>query len=322
MAVSKKISATRLKKGTASVAFSVFRYALLISIGYLVVFPIISAFTTSIKAERAFFDLSIYWLPKYISFDSYKYAFQVMDYPTSFLRTLSLNIVSAGIEIIMCAIVAYGFARFQFKFKNVFEFLLMMTIVIPTQIYIVSMVLNFKYVDVLGILGLFNKITGIDLRINILNTNLTFYLPSLFAMGLRSGLLIYSYIQFFSELPKELEEAASIDGAGPFKTFWVIALPSSGVVLTTVSVFSIIWHWNDYYLSSMYMTGNYPLAVKLASIDDALKLSSLFKGASANSMMNASKMAGCLLFIIPILIFYLCIQRKFVKSIDRVGITG
>lgn len=304
------------------IVYRILQYALLLSIGYVVIFPMISALVTSIKAEKAFFDLSLYWIPRYFSFDSYKVAYEVLGFPDVLWRTISLNIVSALIEIVMCSIVAYGFARYEFKIKKILYFFLIMTIVIPTQIYIVSMILNFKSLDVLGMLGLFHKLTGIDLRPNILNTNLTFYLPSLFAMGLRSGIMIYIYIQFFASLPKELEEAASIDGAGPFKTFFSIALPSSSVVIVTVSVFSIVWHWNDYYLSQMYMTGNYPLAVKLSQIEDMLKLNNRFMGAAATSMLDASKMAGCILFILPILLFYLCIQNQFVKSIDRVGITG
>ena len=322
MAVSKKISATRLKKGTASVAFSVFRYALLISIGYLVVFPIISAFTTSIKAERAFFDLSIYWLPKYISFDSYKYAFQVMDYPTSFLRTLSLNIVSAGIEIIMCAIVAYGFARFQFKFKNVFEFLLMMTIVIPTQIYIVSMVLNFKYVDVLGILGLFNKITGIDLRINILNTNLTFYLPSLFAMGLRSGLLIYIYIQFFSELPKELEEAAKVDGANVARTFVSIMLPNVVPTVLVCFILTFVWQWNDTFYTTYFNATLGTLSMKIKSMSNIV--SEYLGGWGLRGTANAQLLisVGVFLCVIPLILLFIFCQRFFVQGVERSGLVG
>jgi len=312
----------KIKKHSVGLAVSIFRYALLISIGYIVIYPIISIISTAVKAEEAFFDVSLYWLPKYISTDSFKAAIDAMDYGRSFFRTISLQIVSAIIEIIMCSIVAYGFARFEFKFKKIFTFLLMMTIVVPVPIYIVSMLVNFKSFDVLGILGLFDVITGIDLRPNLLDTNLTFYLPSLFAMGLRSGILIYIYIQFMSGLPKELEEAAWIDGAGPFETFLKIAVPSSGVVFLTVSVFSIIWHWNDSYLSLMYFTRDYPLAVNLKSLGDVLKINNPFNGASATSMIHSTKMAGCLLFITPLLIGYLCVQNKFVKSIDRVGITG
>lgn len=320
--IDNKVLAVKVKKQTSALLYSIFRYALLISIGYIVIFPIVSAFTTAIKDEKAFFDATLELLPRYISFKSFEAAFNALDYAQGLVRTLTLCIVSAVIEIVMCAVVAYGFARFNFKFKKIFEFLLMATIVIPVQVYIVSMVVNFKYMDIAGILGFVNDLTGIDLRPNILNTSLTFYLPSLFAMGLRSGILIYIYIQFFSSLPKELEEAAYIDGAGPFKTFWRIAVPSSSVVIITVSVFAIIWHWNEYYLPVIYMSENYPLAVRLAEIGSTLSVNNPFVGAASTVMKNATQMAACILFIVPVLIGYLCIQNKFVKSIDRVGITG
>ena len=94
------------------------------------------------------------------------------------------------------------------------------------------------------------------------------------------------------------------------------------MVILTVSVFSVIWHLNDSYLSMMYMTGNYPLAVSLANLGDVLKLNNPFVGAAQSSMIYSTKMAGCILFVVPLLIVYLCVQSKFVKSIDRVGITG
>jgi len=312
----------KVKKRVLGILVMLFRYAMLISIGYIVIFPMISALSTAIKADEAFFDVSLYWLPKYVSVSSFKAAYNAMNYGSSFLRSITLQVVSAGIEVVMCAIVAYGFARFDFKFKKVFTVFLMITIIVPVNVYIVSTIVNFRNLDILGFFGLIAKLTGFDIRPNILNTNLTFYLPSFFAMGLRSGILIYIYIQFMSGLPKELEEAASIDGAGPFKTFWKIVVPSSSVVILTVSVFSVIWHWNDSYLSMMYMTGNYPLAVSLANLGDVLKLNNPFVGAAQSSMIFSTKMAGCLLFVTPLLIAYLCVQNKFVKSIDRVGITG
>ena len=316
------INQVKFKKKTSGILVAVFRWLFLISVGYIVLFPILSALSTAIKQDMAFYDVSLYWIPRYITFENFKIAFDTMNYGSAVTRTLTLEIVSAGIEIVTCAIVAYGFARFNFRFKKLFEFLLMATIVIPTQIYIVSMVIGFKSFDFVGILGLFNELTGIDLRPNLLNTNLTFYLPSIFAMGLRSGILIYIYIQFFSGLPKELEEAASIDGAGPIQTFWRIAIPSSGVVILTVAVFAVIWHWNDYNLAVMYFSRDYPLAVQLASLPDLLTVNNPFVGGAATVMKNSVTMAGCLLFVVPLLVAYLCVQNRFVQSIDRVGITG
>ena len=197
----------------------------LLAIGYIILFPVFSAFSSAIKTEAALFDINLFWIPKDITAENFKNAFILLEFPKTFTRTLTLNIVSALIEVATCAITAYGFARFNFKLKKPLQVLLIVSILIPMQFYVVSVFVNYKHLDVFGILGLFNNLTGIDLRPNILNTNLTFYLPSLFAVGLRSGILIYIYQQFFIGLPKELEEAAWIDGAGPIKTFLKIALP-------------------------------------------------------------------------------------------------
>lgn len=312
----------RVKRDGLKIGGSLLRYLFLISVGYIVLFPIFTAISTAIKQDDAFYDVALYWLPKYVTLENFKIAFDSMKYATGFLRTLSLDVVSAIIEVAVCAVVAYGFARFEFKGKKIFEFLLMATIVIPIPVYIVSMVTNFKSFDIVGIFGLLDKLTGIDLRPNLLNTNLTMYLPSLFGMGLRSGILIYIYIQFFSGLPRELEEAAYIDGAGPFRTFLSIAVPSSGVAILTVAVFAVIWHWNDYTLGLMYFTEDYPLAVQLANLPNTLQDNNPFVGGAATIMKDSVVMAGCLMYIAPLLIGYLCIQNKFVKSIDRVGITG
>ena len=121
-------------------------------------------------------------------------------------------------------------------------------------------------------------------------------------------------------MPYELEEAAWVDGANPIRTFISIALPSSGVVITTVLVFSVVWHWNDAFLSSMYMNKNYPLAVSLSRITTTLNSMGYYD--DQNVEAQAILMASCILFVLPPLIFYMIMQRRFIESIDRVGITG
>ena len=244
-----------------------------------------------------------------------------MHYKEGLISSLKYEMVSAVLEICSCAIAAYGFARFKFPFKRLFMGMLFLTILIPDTMIIIPRVVNNSQLDFLGILALVNKMTGIDLRPNVLDTGWTFWLPSLLAAGLRSGILIFIYIQFFKSLPAELEEAAWMDGAGPIRTFIRIALPSSGVVILTVTVFSLIWHWNDYFLSSMYLTGDYPLAVWLTMMPKQLPTMGHSLVPSQPETM-AILMAGCLVFILPMLIIYIFVQRWFIESIDRVGITG
>ena len=214
----KSYSSKKAAARSKSFLYSLFRLALLIAIGYLVIYPVIYMISSSVKTPAGYLDRSVIYIPKEITFKYYKIAAQTIDYWNAFKSTLLYECVSAAIDILMCSFIAYGMARFKARGKGVFNALLILLILIPSQMIVVPMMMNYSKLDILGIFGLLNKLTGIDLRVNILGTPLTFYLPSLFGVGLRSGVLIYIYIQFFKGLPGELEEAAWIDGAGLFNS--------------------------------------------------------------------------------------------------------
>lgn len=314
----KGISGYHIKRKFTSSLISVFRFVLLTSMAYVVIYPLLYMIVTSLRTADSFNDPDIVWILKEFTTDNFKDAFESIDFMNCLKNTVLIQIVSAFIEICSCSIVAYGLSRFDFKFKKIEMIVLVLTIIIPSQMIIIPSMVNFSKMDFLGILSTISKITGTNIKINILDTPFVFYLPSIFGVGLRSGIMIFIYMQFFKGLPKELEEAASIDGAGPVKTFIKIAVPSSGVVFLTVTIFSIVWHWNDYYLSVMYMNRNKPLAVAIANFPELFNT----LGISSTGRGNAILMAASLLFVTPILILYLILQKKFVKSIDRVGITG
>lgn len=312
----------RLGKSFSPAVTAVFRMVLLISIGYVIIYPLIYMVSTSLVSRNGFFNSARVWIPEKISpAFNYKTAWELLNYTTSLMATLKYEIVSALIEVAACAVTAYGFARFKFKGKTILLGVLFLTILVPDMLVIIPRMANYSKFDILGIFGFLNKLTGVDLRPDLLDSAAAFYLPSLFSIGLRSGIIIFIYMQFFSSFPKELEEAAWIDGAGPIKTFLKIAIPSSGVVITTVIVFSLIWHWNDYFLSSMYLTDGYPLAVWLTMMPKQLPTMGYSLVPSHPETM-AVLMAGCLVFILPMLIIYIFVQRWFIESIDRVGITG
>lgn len=319
--IKKSISGVKPPKKIKSVLFSVIRYYMLLVVGYVVLYPVIYMISTSVKSEKALIDVSFVWFPKFITTDWFKNAFDMLSFNNALLRSLSLQIVSAFIEVFVCAVIAYGFARFNFKIKRVAMFFLILSLMIPLPMYGMPLSINYRNLDFLGIFGLINRLTGIDLRLNIFNTNWCYWLPSLFGVGIRSGMIIYIYIQFFQGLPAELEDAAYVDGAGAVRTFFKIALPSSSVVITTVTVLSFIWHWNETYLSQLcFLDADIPLSVAMDRMHQLLQQHGMF-------LENTPKAApiilsACLLYIIIPLGLYLILQRKFVKSIDRVGITG
>lgn len=305
---------------------SVMRYVVLITIGYIILYPLFYMVSSSIRTRNSFLDPSIVWITSDVTFEHYKAATQLLKFGSSLVNTIVFELIAAMIQIVSCSVAAYGLARFEFKEKKLLTFFMFLLILVPSQMMMLPIVTTYTKLDLFGILGLIGDLTGIDIRPNIMNTVWTFYLPALFGVGIRAGIIIYIYIQFFKGLPKELEEAAWIDGAGPIKTYVRIALPSSGVVIMTVTVFSVIWHWNDYYLSNMYLYADkWPLAVRLDQItqpEGVMKALLRVEFGPLNPETIAVVMAACVMFIIPVLIMYMILQKQFVKSIDRVGITG
>lgn len=309
-----------LRKKGRQVFVSVLRAVFLIAFSYILVYPLFYMISTALKSVSDYADPTVVWVPKFASFDSFNKALRVMDYYTNFWNTVRYEVFAAVLEVFSCSIFAYGLARFKMRFKNGMIFLLILTILVPDIMLIVPRMMTFKQLDFFGILGLFNRVSGIDLRPNIVDTPLAFYLPSLFGVGLKGGLLIFIYMQFYKGLPNELEEAACIDGAGPFQTFFRIILPSSGVVILTVFIFSVIWHWNDFLLAVVYTYENRPLAVILNDIKQYMYL--VLQMDSSNMINYGVPMGACVLFILPPLVMYMILQRKFIQSINRVGIVG
>ena len=294
---------------------SFFRWFFLLALGYIVLFQLFYMISYAIRPVAENYNYSVIWVPKTVTLENFKIAAEVMEYGKSFFRTVSVGLVSAAMEVVTCAVIAYGFARFEFPERNIVFFLVILTILIPPQMILSSTYMNYSHLDFLGILKGLGALVGKELRPNILDTAWTFYLPSLFGIGLQSGLFIFIYRQFFVKLPRELEEAAWVDGSGPVRTFVSVILPSSKVVILTVSIFSVIWHWNDYYLSSMYLGGELNLSTRLANLAATLSV-------SGYSDSRNIRMAACLLFAMPMLAMYIILQKQFIKSIDHVGIVG
>lgn len=308
------------RKRAKSVFVSVIRALFLISFSYILIYPLIYMISTALKSVTDYSDPTVVWIPKFATLDSFEKALRVTDYFKNLWNTVRFEVVAAVIEVFSCSVFAYGLSRFKMKFKGVMMFFLILTIMVPDIMLIVPRMMTYKQLDFFGILNLFRVVTGIDLRPDIVDTAWAFYLPSLFGVGLKGGLLIFIYMQFYKGLPNELEEAAWLDGAGPIKTFVKIALPSSGVVILTNFIFSVIWHWNDFFLAVMYTYDDRPLAVVLNDIKQYMYL--VLQMDYTSTVNYGVPLAACVMFIIPPLLLYMVLQRKFIQSIDRIGIVG
>ena len=265
-------------------------------------------------------DPTSMYVPKAFSLDAYKAAFKQLDYVNSALLSLVITVFSTVFTLISCSLTGYAFARFEFKGKNIAFLFVLLLIVIPPQQIIVPQYLMYKSFTFGGLLSLFGK------EINLLNTPFVFILPSIFAVGLKAGVFIFIFRQFFIGQPKELEEAAKIDGCGAFKTFVRVMVPLAKPAFVVVTMLCIIWHWNDYYSSSMFFIDKIkPLMVSLERLRAGIAEGYLpmIDAKIANPVVQRMYLqAGVVLTILPPLFLYVFMQKYFVESIDRTGIVG
>ncbi len=312
---------TRSKTVIRSLVTGAMRTIFLVAFAYILVYPLFYVISKGLQGTADMYDPTVEWVPKNVYWGNFAVAFEAIRFPESFKNTVLMQVGSALLETAFCSAYAYGLARFKFPAKKILMAVLVLTILMPDAMLVLPRLDNFKHLDFLGILGFIEQLTGIDLRLRIVDTPWCFYLPSVFGVGLQGGLLIYIYMQFFKGLPAELEDAAYIDGAGPVRTFLQIILPCSGVVILTVAVFAVVWHWNDYYLPLMYTSANRPMAIYLLDYHSYVG-PVLPETGSRDPRVIGSAMCACLMFMAPPLIGYLIVQRKFIQSIDRVGIVG
>lgn len=241
-----------------------------------------------------------------------------MKFEDTVVNTVILNLVVSVLQVITCSITGYGFARFKFKGKGILFGIVVLMIIVPPQITTIPLYLQYAYFKPEWLA----KVFTLGKSTSLINSGWTMYLPALFANGLRAGLFIFIFRQFFRGLPKELEDAAYLDGCSPLKTFLVIMCPNAKSSFLTVFLFSIVWYWNDYYVSSSFFTQNDTVALMLKNLNTNLT-QQLFDGQAVSVRQIIVWLeAGCLLSITPILIMYVFLQRYFIEGVERSGLAN
>ncbi len=318
-----KIKAWFRSKFPARIVTSLVRHIFLIGISYVVLYPLMYMVSNAFKPVEQYYDPSIVWIPK--SFTTYNFYVVglVMDIGQVILNTLIIEILPAFISAAMCMMVGYGLARFQFKGKKIVVACLILTIIVPQQTISTSLYSSFRYFDFLGILGfLHNFFPGIG-PINLIGTPWVTILPSIMGVGLKSGIFIFIYMQFFNGLPKELQEAAAIDGCGPFRTFLKIIVPTAKNITIAVLLLAIVWNWNDYYTPSMFIRTQDTMATAMAAFQKNLEnLHNMGLGVGNIQTAQTQIQAACLIAIAPLIVLYIFLQKRFSEGIENSGLTG
>ena len=301
--------------------WTICKYSILILLAYQLLYPVLYMISGSIKAPTDSYDPSVIWIPKHYSLVGYIDAFKSMKYISALFGSLLIGLGCSVFDIISCALAGYGFARYNFPFKRLLFVCVIATLVVPTQTIILPYYLNMRYFNMFGLFSVLSKITGKDLSANLVGSNIAFYLPSIFGAGIRSGLYVYIFKQFFAGMSGALEEAAYVDGCGPLKTFLHIMLPNAKNAIVTVFLFSFVWHFDDYYITKQLLgTKRRTLIVALSSL--RVDLAALIGGQTTTDPIRIQTriLAGCLLAILPMFILYVIAQKQMADSIEHIGI--
>ena len=278
-------------------------YALLICIGFVYLYPMLYMISTSFMSRDDLLDTSVKWIPSTLYMQNFLDAAKSMDFWSSFGKGILIAGLPTICNVLICMVIGYGFARYNFKGKKVMMAILLFSYILPSQI---TMIPTYVLYNKMGILG----------------TIWTFVLPALFGNGLNAPIFILIFYQFFRQIPKVLMEAASIDGAGHFKAFFKIAVPSAVPAIVTVVLFSFVWYWNESYLTELYVQGLASksiwtnLVVQLKNFDMAFNERATV-GDTATALNESVRMAATTISILPLLIMYLILQKQFVESIDK-----
>ncbi|MCQ6560713.1 carbohydrate ABC transporter permease [Paenibacillus mendelii] len=279
---------------------------------FIILFPLFLRLSVAFRSKVDIYDPTVLWIPKHFTLDNLKIAIETTHYFSTLLNTLLISSGTTLIQLAACALAAYAFARLKFRGSGLLFGMVIFTIVVPPQTIMIPLYLTYRYFDFFGLVGLFSGKESV----NLIDTFWPFLISSATAMGLKNGLYIYIFRQFFRGIPKEIEEAALVDGAGVFKTFYRIMVPNAIPAVVTVLLFSFVWQWNDSYYVSLFLSKVKVLSTGLMDMGVAI-------GAEPDPVYQSMLMnTGVLLTMAPLIIMYLFVQRYFVESVERTGLVG
>ncbi|MDR2743054.1 MAG: carbohydrate ABC transporter permease [Treponema sp.] len=312
-----------LKKTAGSFVYKTCRAILLFGLCFLIVQPLLDKLSVSFMEQRDLYDATVISIPRHFTLGNYLLASQLLDFLPSLFQTLSIVVISSALQIASCTLAGYGFARYKFPLKNFWFMCVMLIIVVPPQTIMASLYLNFRFFDVFGIIRL---IAGAPL--NLLNSAAGYWLLSAAGMGLKSGLYIFMLRQYFRGVPKELEEAAYVDGCGRFATFIRLMLPDAAPMLTSCFLFSFVWQWTDSFYSTLFLTNYKMLASGLGGLADRLAewwavingSNSVASTIAPVGYTQAIIATGMLMCLAPLVLLYIMAQKAFVESLSQTGI--
>ena len=261
--------------------------ALLLGVG-VTVFPFLWMVLTSFKTVGEAMQIPPTFFPKQFLVDAYGQIITALPFARVYLNTIITTVVTTIVQVMFCSMAAYAFARIEFPFKNVIFVLILSVLMVPGQIFLIP---QYQIIQKLGLLDT---------------------IPALFLPNLFSAFGTFLLRQFFMSLPKELEEAAFLDGCSRYQIFWKIMLPLTKPGIVSLVIFTAKFAWNDFMWPLIVNT-----SPKMMTLGPAL---STLEGQYTTKY--PMQMAGAVMAVIPIIVLFFIFQKQFIEGVAQSGIKG
>ena len=266
----------------------------LIAIAFMA--PFLWTVSTSLKAPEEIYVYPPTWIPKAIQWGNYPRVWQLVPYGTWFTNSTIVTVLSVIGQTLSCAVVAYGFARFRFPGRDLLFMLTLAALILPGEVTLIPTFMLFKY------LGWLDKLVCL-------------IVPNWFGTP-RSAFYIFLLRQFFMTLPKEIDEAARVDGAGVLRVLFSIIMPLSKPALATAAILSFLLHWNEFLQALIFLNTTQhftlPLGIRYFQVTTV----------DGGKPMEQLLMAASLMMTLPCIAFFFAGQRYFVRGIAMSGLKG
>ena len=317
------------KKKVGSFTLNTITVILILGLCFVILYPFLQLVPTVLANLNDLGNPNIIWIPEEFSTQSFEMAsyFVLKQGPMTLVKSIAYALAIMVIQVFVSAMTGYTMARVNYKYGTPLLFLMVvLSFLVPRQSLLVAQYVYFQHFDAFYIMRLFNMET------NLIGNPWSLYIMALLGFGVNQSLLILIFSQFFKNIPKELEEAALIDGCGFYKTYFNIMIPNAIPAIVIVAILAFVWNYGDTYFTRYFDPDGQYLGSKLATVfanndtqkrfvqDTATRLFGLSK--ASDLTFDAVKQAGVLIFLVPLLVVYLFAQRWLVENLESSGLVG